>query len=44
MVLSRQNRDDFYNDEEGRSPSYQVNNKVYNELLLDPRLLAPVWY
>jgi hypothetical protein len=42
------NNDDFYDDDEnhldGSSPCQQVCDKIYNQLLSEPELLAPDWY
>ena len=42
------NSDDFYDDDEdhedGSSPCHQVCDKLYNQLLSVPELLAPDWY
>ena len=42
------NSDDFYDDDEdhedGSSPCQQVCDKLYNQLLSEPELLAPDWF
>ena len=42
------NSDDFYDDDEshedGSSPCHQVCDKLYNQLLSEPVLLAPDWF
>ena len=42
------NSDEFYDDDEdhedGSSPCHQVCDKLYNQLLSVPELLAPDWY
>ena len=42
------NSDEFYDEDEdhedGSSPCHQVCNKLYNQLLSEPVLLAPDWY
>jgi hypothetical protein len=40
------NSDDFYDDdhENGSSPCQQVCDKLYNQLLSEPELLAPDWF
>ena len=41
------NSDDFYDDdhhEDGSSPCQQICDKLYNQLLSEPELLAPDWF